>query len=120
MLASANTCRTGRSVLEAAVGQSIVHFADLWLTSRFLASQGEETDLILVQIDFTTNQTAGPDLAQRPALAQQGDLALGVAPPQGDQAAPGPLLQVELPGGGEGTAVRGRFDPRRPLLSQGS
>src|SRR5262249_36772619 len=120
MLTSANTCRTGQSVLEAAVGQAIVHFEDLWLTGRLLAAEGEETDLILVQIDFTTNQAVGPDLAQRPGLAQQGDRALRVAPPQVDQPAAGSLLQVELPAGGEGAAVGGRLDPRRPLLEQGS
>src|SRR5262249_53003090 len=75
MLTSANTCRTGRSVLEAAVGQPIVHFEDLRLTSRVLASKGEEADLVPIQIDLTTNQAVGPDLPQRPGLTEQDDLA---------------------------------------------
>ena len=70
MLTSANTSRTERSVLEAAVGQPIVHFEDLRLTPRLLASEGEEADLIVGQIDFTTNQAVGPDLAAGPAVAQ--------------------------------------------------
>src|SRR5438132_1568162 len=120
MLTSANTCRTGRSVLEAAVGQPVVHFEDLRLTGRVLAAQGAEADFIIIQIDFTTNQAVGPDLAQRPGLPRQGDLAAGVAPPQVDQVAAGPLLQVELPAARDGAAVRGGLDPRRPLLAQGS
>src|SRR6266508_653285 len=104
MLTSANTSRTERSVLEAAVGQPVVHFEDLRLTGRILASESEETDLVLIQIHFTTYQAVGPDLAQRPGLAQQGDLALGAASPQVDQAASWPLLQVELPVAREGPA----------------
>src|ERR1700745_177254 len=95
MLTSANTSRTGRSVLEAAVGQPIIHFEDLRLTGRLLAPQGEAADLVLIQIHFTTNQAVGPHLAQGPTLAQQGHLTVAVAPPQVDQPAPGPLLQVE-------------------------
>ena len=110
MLTSANRSRTGRSVLEAAVGQPIVHFEDLRLTPRVLASKGEEADLVLIQIDFATNQAVGPDLAQRPGLPQQGDLALGVASPQVDQPTTGPLLQVELPVGREEAAIRGGLD----------
>src|SRR6266478_6459298 len=120
MLTSANTCRTGRSVLEAAVGQPIVHFQDLRLAGRVLASQGAEADFILLQIDFTTNQAVVPDSTQRPGLPQQGDLALGVAPPQ---VAPGPagrFLQVGLPPGGEGAGVRGGLDARPALLEKGS
>src|SRR5947209_12835645 len=119
MLTSAITSRTGRSVLKTAVGQPIVHFQDLRLAGRILAPEGEETDFILIQIHFTTNQAVGPDLAQRPGLPQQGYLAAGVAPPQVDQAATGPLPQVELPVAGEGAAVRGGLDSRRPLLAQG-
>src|SRR4051794_24605428 len=120
MLTSANTSRTGRSVLEAAVGQPIVRFQDLRLALRVLAPQGEEADLVRVQIDLTTNQAVGPDLAQRPGLPQHGDLALGVASPQVDQPARGPLLQLELPAAREGTPVRGGLGPGRPLLEQGS
>src|SRR3954468_11079446 len=96
MLTSANTSRTGRSVLEAPVGQPIVHFEDLRVTSRLLATKGEEADLVLIQIHFTTNQAVGPHLAQGPGLAQQGHLAIAVASPQVDQPATGPLLQVKL------------------------
>src|SRR5947209_3674628 len=119
MPTSANTSRTGRSVLEAPVGQPIVHFEDLRLTPRLLASKGKEADLVPIQIDLTTNQAVGPDLAQRPGLAQQDDLAVGVASPQVDQPTTGPLLQVQLPVGREGATARGRLDPRRPLLAQG-
>src|SRR5947209_14500627 len=112
MLTSANTSRTGRSVLKAAVGQPIGHFQDLRLAGRFLASQSEEADLLPIQIDFTTDEAVGPGLAQRPGLPQQDDLAAGVASPQVDQAATGPLLQVELPVAREGAAVRGVLDPR--------
>src|SRR5260370_26215426 len=118
MLTSANTSRTGRSVLEAAVGQPIVHFEDLRLTGRLLATKGEEADLVLIQIHFTTNQAVGPHLAQWPGLAHPRHLALAIAAPQVDQPAPGPLLQVELPAVGEGTPVRAGLDPRRPLLAQ--
>src|SRR3954447_19606491 len=117
MLTSANTSRTGRSVLEAAVGQPIVHFQDLRLTGRLLASQGEEADLIAIQIDFTTDQAVGPDQAQRPGLPQQVDLAAGAAAPQVDQATSRPFLQVELPVGREGATLRGGLDPRRALLT---
>src|SRR6266498_4322784 len=120
MLTSANTSRTERSVLEAAVGQPIVHFEDLRLTGRLLAAQGEEADLVLVQIDLTTDQAVGPHLPERPGLPQYGHLAVGGASPQVDQPATGPLLQVELPANGEGTPVRAGLDPRRPLLAQGS
>src|SRR5215467_7778685 len=118
MLTSANTSRTDRSVLKAPVGQPIVHFQDLRLTRRRLASKWEEADLVTIQIHFTPNQAIGPDLPHGPGLPQQVDLALGVAPPQVDQAAAGPLLQVELPAAWEGAAVWGGLDPRRPLLEQ--
>src|SRR5690242_1966579 len=105
MPTSANTSRTGRSVLEAAVGQPVIHFEDLRLTGRLLAPKGEEADLVPIQIHFTTNQAVGPHLAQWPDLTQQGHLAVAIASPQVDQPATGPLLQVELPVGGEGTPV---------------
>src|SRR5437588_9400069 len=120
MPTSANTSRTGRSVLEAAVGQPVVHFENLRLAGRLLAAEGEAADLVLIQIHFTTNQAVGPHLAQVPGLAQQGHLTVAVASPQVDQPATGPLLQVELPAGGEDTPVRGALDARRPLLAQGS
>src|ERR1700739_3652479 len=119
MLTSANTSRTGRSVLEAAVGQPIVHFEDLRLTGRLLASQGEEADLVLVQIDLTTDQAVGPHLPEIPSLPHHGHRVGGVASPQVAQPATGPLLQVELPASGEGTPVRAGLDPRCPLLAQG-
>src|SRR4051812_28304422 len=106
MLTSANTSRTGQSVLEAPVGQPVVHFEDLRLTGRLLASQGEEADLVLVQINLTTDQAVGPHLPEFPTLPQQSYFAGGVAAPQVDQPATGPLLQVELPPGGEGTPLR--------------
>src|SRR3954451_25377088 len=104
MLTSANTSRTGRSVLEAAIGKPIVHFADQGLTGGILAPQGEEADLVLIQIDFTTNQPVGPDLPEWPDLAQQSHRAGAVAAPQVDQVATRPLLQVELPLCREGPA----------------
>src|SRR5437773_3882383 len=118
MLTSANTSRTGESVLEPAVGQAIVYFEDLRVTARFLAPESEEADFVLIQIHFTTNQAAGPGLAERPGLPQQVHRALAVTAPEVDQAATRPLLQVELPVAREGPAVRGRLDPRRPLLEQ--
>src|SRR5437588_8637167 len=120
MPTSANTSRTGRSVLEAAVGQPVVHFENLRLAGRLLAAEGEEANLVLIQIHFTTNQAVGPHLAEWPGLPQQGHLAVAVASPQVDQLPTGPLLQVKFPAGGEGAAVRGGLDPRRPLLAQGS
>src|SRR5258708_34267880 len=119
MLTSANRCRTARSVLEAAVGQPIIDFQDLWLTGRFLPREGEEADLILIQIHFTTNQAMGPDLAERPGLAQQGHLAQAATSPQVDQLAAGPFLQVQLPARRERPAVRGCLPSRRPLFPQG-
>src|SRR4051812_45555281 len=109
MLTTASTSRTGRSILEAAVGQPIVHFQDLWLAGRLLAPEGEEADLVRVQKDgtelenfsppapftardrggkpgkvlkLTADQAVGPHLAQLPGLPQQGHLAAGVAAPQ--------------------------------------
>src|SRR4051812_32161076 len=110
MLTSANTSRTGRSVLKAAVGQAIVHLQDLRLAGRILASEGEEPDLILVQVHFAPDEATGPGQAQRPGLPEQDDLALGAASPQVDQPASGPLLQVELPVAREVAAIRGRLD----------
>src|SRR5438270_10225171 len=119
MPTSANTSRTGRSVLEAAVRQSVVHFADLRLTVRLLTAESEEANLPLVQIHLTANQAVGPHVAQWPGLTQQGHLAVAIAAPQVDQPATGPLLQVKLPVGGEGRPVRAGLDPRRPRLAQG-
>src|SRR5687767_12070483 len=116
MLTTANTCRTGRSVLEAPVGQPIVHFQDLRLTGRLLASQGEKTNLVLVQIDLTAHQAVGPHLAQLPALPQHRHRAVAVASSEVDQPTSGSLLQVQLPTGGERSAVGGGLDPRCPLL----
>src|SRR5260370_42615032 len=103
MLTSANTSRTGPSVLEAAVGQPVVHFEDLRLTGRLLPAKGEEADFVLVKIHFAANQAVRPQPAQWPALAQQGHLAVAVAAPQVDQPATGPLLQVQFPVAGDGT-----------------
>src|SRR4051794_35407444 len=119
MLTSANTSRTGRSVLEAAVGQPIVHFEDLRLTGRVLPSQSEEADLVLIQIHFTTNQAVGPGLTQRPGHPEQSDLAVGVAASEVDHAAAGSLLQVELPAHGEGAAVRGGTGGAGSLRARG-
>src|SRR5687767_7129616 len=119
MLTSATRSRTGRSVLEAPVGQAVVHLQDLRLAGRLLPPKAEEADLVLVQIDLTANQAAGPDLAERPGLAQQDHRAVARAAPQVNQAAARPLLQIQFPAGGERPAIRGRLDPRRPLLPQG-
>src|ERR1051326_8244476 len=97
MLTSANTSRTGQSVLEASVGQSIIHFQDLRLTGRLFASEGEEADLVLVQIHFTAYQPAWPDGAHRRGPAQQRPLPLSVAAPQVAQPAPRARLQVQSP-----------------------
>src|ERR1700676_2702290 len=97
MLTSANTSRTARSILEAAVGQPIVYFQDLRMTGRLFPSEGEEADLVLVQIHFTADQAVGPHLTERPGVAQQGHLAEAGTSPQVDRAATRPLLQVELP-----------------------
>src|SRR5512135_2321369 len=118
MLTTANTWRTGRSVLEAPVGQPIVHSQDLRLTGRLLASEGEEADLVLVEIHFAAHEAVGPQLAEGPGLPQQRHLAEAVASPQVDQPATGSLLQVPLPARGERLAVRGGLDPRRAMLAQ--
>src|SRR5215208_3487216 len=102
MLTSANTSRTGESVLEAAVGQAIVHFEDLRLTGRVLASEGEEADFVIIEIYFATDQAARPTLPERPGLPQQVHRALAVTAAEVDQQAAGPLLQVELPVAREG------------------
>ena len=52
ILTSASTSRTLQSVLEAPVGQPIVHFQDLGLTGRLLAAEAEEADRVPVQIDL--------------------------------------------------------------------
>src|SRR5262249_5336213 len=119
MLTSANTSRTARSVLEAPIGQPILHFLDLRLAGRRLATKGEGADLVLVEIHFTAYQPARPDLADFPGVAQQAHLALRVGPPQVDQLAARPLLEVQLPVNRERPAAGGRLDPRRPVPSQG-
>src|SRR6266852_3236420 len=120
MLTSANTSRTGRSILETAVGQPIIHLQDLRLTGRLFPSEGEEADLVLVQVHFTADQAIGPDLAEGPGLPQQGYLAEAVTSPQVDQPATRQVLQVELPVPRESPTVRGSLDPRRPLFPQRS
>src|SRR5271167_3281326 len=120
MLTSANTSRTDRSILETAVGEPIVHFQDLRLTGRLFPSEGEEADLILVQIHFTADQAVGPHLAEGPCLPQQCHLADAVTSPQVDQPASRPLFQLELPALRKGPTIRGGLDPRCPLLPQGS
>src|SRR5271165_871542 len=101
MLTTANRCRTGRSLLEAPVGQPVVHFQDLRLTGRLLASQPEEADLVRVQIHLTAHQAVGPHLAERPVPSQQGYLAAAAAAPQENQPTARTLLQVQFPAGGE-------------------
>src|SRR5262245_33202115 len=85
MLTSANTSRTGRSVLEATVGEVIVHFKDQRLAGRVLASEGEEADLVMNEVDLATDQAVGPRLTQRPGHAQQGYFAVGAAAAQVNQ-----------------------------------
>src|SRR6516225_5448066 len=87
MLTSANTSRTERSVLEAPIRQSIIHFQDLWLAGRLLAPEGMEAELVPLQIHVTAHQSARPDFADLPGLPQQVHLALRVGPPQVDQPA---------------------------------
>src|SRR5215471_5777215 len=118
MLTTANTCRTGRSVLEPPVGQPIVHLQDLRLTGRLLTSQAEEADLVPVQIDITTDQAMGPHLPQIPGLSQQAHRAGAVASPEVDQPALRSLLQVQLPARREVATGWGCLDPRRPLPPQ--
>src|SRR5262249_44799979 len=119
MLTSANTSRTARSVLEAPIGQPIIHCQDLGLTGRVLASQGVKADLVTVQIHFTAHEPTRPDVADLPALAQQVPLPLRVGPPQVHQTAARSLLEVQLPVSGERPAGWGGLDPRRPVLPQG-
>src|SRR5438270_10144676 len=119
MLTNANTFRTGASVLEAPGREAVIHLQDLGLAGRFLASQSEEADPVLVQIHLTANQTVGPHLAQRPGPPQQSHLTVAVAAPQVDQSATRPFLQVQLPSAGERLAVRRRLRPRCPVLTQG-
>ena len=88
------------------MGQVILDFQDLWLAGRLLASEGEEADLVRVQIPFTAYQAMGPHLTELPGLPQQGHLAEAAASPQVDQPTMRPLLQVELPVPGKGPAVR--------------
>src|SRR4051812_18962914 len=107
MLTSANTSRTGRSVLGAPIGQPIIHFQDLWLTGRILASKGEEADLVFVQIHLPASQPARPDRADFPGMTPQVHLALSVAPPPADQPAARPLLEVQPPVSRERPAARG-------------
>src|SRR5262245_175267 len=118
MLTSASTSRTLQSVLEAPVGQAIIHFQDLWLTGRVLAPEGEEADFVTIQIHFTADQAARPHGAQRPGLAQQVHRTLAVTAAQVDQPALGAFLQVQFPARWEGPPPRRRFDPRRPALAQ--
>src|SRR6266404_3210135 len=120
MLTSASTSRTGRSILEPTVGESIVHFQDLRLISRIFPSESAETDLILVQIHITADQAVGPHLTERPALPQQRHLAVAATPPQINQPPPRPLLQVEFPVLREGPTVRGGLDSCCAFLPQGS
>jgi len=50
-----------QSVVEASVGQSVIHLQNHRLVGWLLASQGEETDLVLGQIDLAANQPVGPN-----------------------------------------------------------
>src|SRR5438067_2067181 len=118
MLTSANTSRTGRSVLEAPSRESVIHFQELGLAGRLLAPQREEANLVGVEIHFTAHQAVGPHLAERPGPPQQSYFAEAAAAPQVDQPAARPVLQVQLPVGGESPAVWRRLQPRRPLLTQ--
>src|SRR5262249_51993779 len=118
MLTSANRSRTGRSVLEAAVGQPIGYFQDLWLASRLPPPQAEEADLILVRIDLGADQPVGPDLRQRPGPAEQGNLALPVAPPEVNAPPGRPLARLELPPRREGPPAGRRFGPGGPAPPQ--
>src|SRR3984893_12765786 len=119
MLTSANTSRTGPSVLEAPGGQPIIDCQDLGLTARLLAPQGAEAELVVVQVHFTAHQAIGPHLAELPGPPQQAYLAEAVAASQVDEPTPRPFLQVQLPGIGERPTVRSGLDARRPLLPQG-
>src|SRR3981081_221160 len=118
MLTSANTSRTGPSVLEAAGWDPIIHFQDLGLTGWFLAPEGEEAELVVVQIHLTTHQAVGPHLAERPGPPQQAHLALAAAAPQVDQPATRPLPQLQLPGGGERPPLGGGLHARRAVVPQ--
>src|SRR4051795_7663508 len=113
MLTSANTSRTGPSVLETAGGEPVSYFQDLGLTGRFLAPQREEAELVVMEIHFTANQAVGPHLTERPGSPQQAYLAQAAAAPHVDQPAPRPFLQVRLPAGGERPPLGGRLEPRR-------
>src|SRR6267142_429643 len=118
MLTSASTSRAGKSVLEPAVGEPVVHLQDLGLTGRVLAPKDEEADLVVVEIDVTANQAIGPHLAELPCPPEQCHGAGAVASPQVNQPATRPFLQLERPAGGESSAVRSSLDPCRPMLAQ--
>src|SRR5262245_23860380 len=118
MLASANTSRTSPSILEAPGEESVSHFQNLGLTRRLLTPPGEEAELVLVQIHLTTHQAVGPHLAERPGPPQQAHLAQAAAAPQVDQPTPRPLLQLQLPGGGERPPLGGGLHPGRAVVAQ--
>src|SRR5262245_44287988 len=105
MLTSARTARTGRRVLKPSHVHPVVQLPDLRLARRLLAPQADEADATPGQIHLTAHQAVGPDLTQLPALPQHRHPAERVAPPQVDQPATRPLLQVQLPALGEGAAV---------------
>ncbi len=97
MLTSANTSRTRQSVLEATIGQSIVHFKDLRLTGRFLSSQREEADFVLIQRHFATNEAVGPHLAEWPGLPhQEHRSAVAIASPQIDHPLTGRFFSLSF------------------------
>src|SRR5690348_1116576 len=70
------------------------------------------------RVYLATHQAVGPHLSQRPGPPQQTNLALAAAAPQVDQPTPRPLLQLQLPGGGERPPRGGGLQPGRAVAAQ--
>ena len=109
-----------RSLLEPPVRQPVGHLMEQRLSVRLAPPQGVEPDPAGVEVDLGADQPVRPRGVHLEPPAQQLDTALLAGPPQVDDPAAGPRLQVQVPALGERPAGRGRLDPRRgPYAGRG-
>ncbi len=83
-----------RSLLKPPAGQRVGDLAQLRLMLRLAASQGEEADLVRIEIDLGSDQAVRPQRFDLEVMAQQLDAALRVGAPQEDEPTLRPGLQV--------------------------
>ena len=110
---------TLESLFEPLSWKGVCHLFQEWLIRWFASSQGEEAELICIEIDLGADKAMGPVLMDSEGVSQDTDTAFFVGSPQVNDLALRMFLQVQPPALGKRSPRRCRLDPCRNALPSG-